>query len=252
MGKGKIAVFGVGGSIGKGLIPLLVNANYDKFKVLVQKDETKSFLTRQDVIFRGEYYLERDAVIDSMKGCKKVMLALPRTLKRLELIGYAKFIGECSVAARVPTLIRLAVADYDTMPETSEDVENFRLLDEYLDTLAIEVVTIQSGTMVSGKWSTPKINRRRKRQKQQAVNVKETSSKTTSKTKKDEDDFIGLSVTFDSTSEEASPSPNAGGGGQPPASAPPTPAGSGLWNLLASGGSRPGGATSPTKSTGPK
>ena len=68
MGKGKIAIFGVGGNIGKGLIPLLVNANYDKFKVLVQKDGTKSFLTRQDVIFRGEYYLERDAVIDAMKG----------------------------------------------------------------------------------------------------------------------------------------------------------------------------------------
>ncbi|KAL3941327.1 MAG: hypothetical protein SGBAC_004301 [Bacillariaceae sp.] len=235
MGKNKIAVFGVGGNIGKGLIPLLANANYDKFKVLVQKDPTKSFLTRQDVIFRNEYYLERAAVIDAMQGCKKVMLALPRTLKRLELIGYAKFIGECAVAARIPTLIRLAVADYDTKPATSEDVENFRLLDEFLDSLAIEVVTIHSGTMVSGKWSTPKINRRRKQQNQ-------AKKETPTKTKKEGDDFIGLSVTFDSTSDE--PSPNPGDGQQ---SAPSTPGRSSLWNLLAAGG-----ANSPTKTTGQK
>src|SRR5210317_1601836 len=137
MGKSKIAIFGVGGNIGKGLIPLLLDADYDKFQVLAPKDETRSFMMREDVIFRGDYYLERDAVISAMKGCKKVMLALPRTLKRLELIGYAKFIGECAVAARIPTLIRLAVADYATKPATNEDVENFQLLDEYLDTLAI-------------------------------------------------------------------------------------------------------------------
>jgi len=233
MGKSKIAIFGVGGNIGKGLIPLLLDANYDKFTVMAEKDETRTFLTRDDVIFRGKYYLERDAVIGAMQGCKKVMLALPRTLKRLELIGYAKFIGECAVSARVPTLIRLAVADYETKPATDEDVENFRVLDEYLDTLAIEVVTIQSGTMVSGQWSTPKINRRRKQQKQ-AEKEKKSPAKpkkqktSSSKSKKENDDVIGLSVTFDSTSEEASPS--ASGGGEN--SSTPGQQGFGFWKMM--------------------
>lgn len=244
MGKSKIAIFGTGGNLGKGLIPILVKENYNRIQVLAQKDETKSFVTRDDVIFRGDYFLERDAVITSMEGCSKVVLALHRTLELSELIGYSKFIGECAVAARVPTLIRLAVSA--TAHSLSEAEENFRHLDGFLDSLAIEVVTIQSQSMLSGRWEAPRIRRRKKRESTTTPEKKKSPRKSKQKTPRkpkkeenDEENLIGFSVTFDNASKDGSP--DGGTNGTAPSSPPSTPdqEETGLWNYLTAGTNTP-------------
>jgi hypothetical protein len=228
MGTSRIAIFGTGGNVGKGLIPLLINAGYDNVEVVTHKDETKTLWKNQDVIVRGDYYLEKEAVILSLKGCSKVMLALPRTLKRSEVIDYGKFIGDCAEAASVPILIRLAVSEYDIRPFSARAEDGFRILDAYLAKLTIEVVTIQSESMGSGRWEDSKVkkkkkqlNVRAKRDKENVTNVKRLEDPA--------DNFIGWSVMVDNASEAASDKNN-----QEVPDSTQNSESSGLWNYVSS------------------
>jgi hypothetical protein len=227
MGTSRIAIFGTGGNVGKGLIPLLINAGYENVEVVTHKDETKTLWKNQDVIVRGDYYLEKEAVIRSLKGCSKVLLALPRTLKRREVIDYGKFIGDCAEAASVPIIIRLAVSEYAISPFSARAEDGFRLLDAYLAKLTIEVVTIQSESMVSGRWEDSKakkkktLNVRAKRDKENVANVK--------RLKDPADSFIGWSVMVDNSSEAASDKNNP----EVPDSTQNSES-SGLWNFVSS------------------
>lgn len=226
----KIAIFGTGGNVGKGLIPLLINAGYENVEVVTHKDETKTLWKNQDVIVRGDYYLEKEAVIRSLKGCSKVLLALPRTLKRREVIDYGKFIGDCAEAASVPILIRLAVSESAIRPFSARAEDGFRLLDAYLAKLTIEVVTIQSESMVSGRWEDSKakkkkktLNVRAKRDKENVANVKRLEQEYPA------DSFIGWSVMVDNESEAASDKNN-----QEVPDSTQNSGSSGLWNYVSS------------------
>jgi hypothetical protein len=214
--KPKIAIFGTGGNISRGLIPLLINAGYDKVKVVCQKKDTilmENLVRGKDVILRGKFCLQKERVIDSMKGCSKVLLALPRNLKSSELLEYGKFIGDCAVEAKIPTLVRLAVSEYSVVRASTDGSEGaFQLLDSYLDRLNLEVVTIQSESMLSGRWD-------KKEMKQESlyptISGKENVSFRREKTQRDRrsisttgraDGFIGWSVTVDTNNSDSSES----------------------------------------------
>lgn len=228
MGTDKIAIFGTGGNVGKGLIPLLVKAGYDNVEIVTEKDETKTAWRNQDVIVCGNYFLRKEAVVKSMQGCSKVMLALPRTLKRSQVIDYGKFIGDCAEAASVPVLVRLEVSASAKKDAPSRPDDGSRLLDTYLAKLPIQIITIKSESMLSGRWedSKPKkkkkqLNVRAKRDKENVNSVKRLQDPA--------DNFIGRSVMVDSVSETASDKNNQGA-----SDATENAENSGIWKYVSS------------------
>ena len=157
MTENRIAIFGIGSSLGKKVVPLLTNS-YDEVKVVTKRDEIhfEKILSkgRGNIIGRGHYYLDKDVVTKSMVGCQKVMLALPPYLNRYEVMEYGKFIGECTVAANIPTIVLLETSTDSSFIEYPLSLEDtFATLDSYLNNnLNLEVVRFHANSMVSGRW----------------------------------------------------------------------------------------------------
>ena len=156
MTENRIAIFGIGSSLGKKVVPLLTNS-YDKVRVVTRRDEIhfERVLSegRGNVIARGHYYLDKDIVMQSMEGCRQVMLALPRYLNRHEVMQYGKFIGECTAAAKIPTIVLLETAEDSIIEYPSSLEDAFSTLDSYLNNnLNLEVVRIHANSIVSGRW----------------------------------------------------------------------------------------------------
>ena len=167
--KEKIAIFGIGGSLGRKIIPVLKNSGYDNVRVVSQRDELnfQKILEKGkgNVIARGHHYLERELVTDSMRGCKKVMLALPRYLTRHEILQYGKFIGECTAEANVPIIVRLAIFESSTSVQNPLILKDaFKVLDSYLKELNLEIVIIHSRSIVAGKWEDRRAQRLRQQE----------------------------------------------------------------------------------------
>jgi len=116
-----VGVFGVTGNIGQCLLPLLINKSTIKeIRIVTSRpwliEAQVKHATANDkkiVVNEGDYCVDKDTVIKTLRGCSRLFVALPQSLSSEEIIQRGKFLAECALESEVQSIVRISSLGID-------------------------------------------------------------------------------------------------------------------------------------------